>query len=115
MNIIFIIILSLFILPQLPWWTISFLGSAIGFTSKSYTKSLIIGFIYGSTTWLIVNLHAYYSGAELLMTRVSGMLGYDGWVYSLLVSIIIGGIAGSLGSLSGYSFKRAFKDQLNKL
>ena len=113
MNVIFICILSLFILPQLPWWAVSFMGSAVGFVSKSYIKSLGNGFLCGSIPWTVAALYSYINGAELLMTRVSSMLGFEGWVFALLVSLAIGGVAGALGAVTGYSFKRAFKDQLS--
>lgn len=112
MNVIFICVLSLFILPQLPWWAVSVMGSAIGFVSKSYIKSLGNGFLCGSIPWTVSALYSYYNGAELLMTRVSGMLGFESWIYALLASLVIGGIAGSLGAISGYSFKKAFRNQL---
>ena len=113
MNVIFICILSLFILPQLPWWAVYVMGSAIGLVSKSCIKSLGNGFLCGSIPWTVASLYGYYNGAELLMTRVSGMLGFEGWIYALLVSLTIGGVAGSLGAVTGYSFKKAFKDQLS--
>ena len=91
------------------------MGSAVGLISKGYIKSFANGFLCGSIPWTVAALYGYFNGAELLMSRVSAMIGFDSWIYALIASLIIGGVTGSLGGVTGYSFKNAFRDQLSKV
>mgnify|MGYP006130694375 CR=1 FL=1 len=111
MNIIFICLFSIFVLPQLPWWAISITASMAGFLSKKYLTAMLNGFICGAIPWSVAFMYKHYSGAEIIMLRVADMIGVQSWIALLLVTAIIGGVVGLLGSVCAYSFKRAFKDQ----
>ena len=112
MNIIFICIFSVLILSQLPWWMIVITSSMAGLISKSLFTSLLNGFLCGALPWFTVFLYKFYTGGELLITKISSMIGFENWIGAMIITIIIGGLSGILGSLCSYTFKRAFKDQL---
>ena len=112
MNVIFISIFSLLILSQLPWWSVIITSSMIGLISKGPFTSLLNGFLCGAIPWTAVFLYRFYTGGELLIGKVSLMMGINHWSGALAVTIIIGGICGLLGSMCAYTFKIAFKDQL---
>lgn len=112
MNVIVICCFSFFVLPEMPWWFVAILASMTGLTSKRVLTSIINGFLCGSIPWVTILLYRYYSGAELLVHRVSGIIGMDGLSGALLATAIIGGAMGAMGALCSYTFKIAFKDQL---
>ena len=114
MNVIVICCLSFFVLPEMPWWVVAILASIAGFTSKGLFTSIINGFLCGSLPWASILIYKYYTGAELLVHRVSGVVGMEGLTGALLSTIVIGGAVGAMGALCSYTFKVAFKDQLIK-
>ena len=111
MNIVFISLFSIFVLPQLPWWGISITASMAGFTSKKYISAMLSGFLCGAIPWSIVFIYKYYLGAQIIIQRVADMISVQNWIGLLLVTAFIGGALGLLGSICAYSFKKAFKDQ----
>jgi len=114
MNIIVVCLLSFLVLPQMPWWFIVVLSSIVGLKSKGLLSTVFSGFICGALPWTLVLIYSYNSGVDLLIHRVSGIFGMDGITGAALVTIAVGGLIGSLGSLCSYTFTVAFKDQLIK-
>ena len=114
MMIIAICFLSFFILPQLPWWFIAVLSTFIGYNSKGVFQSIMAGFACGALPWVFILVYNYYNGAEILISRVSGFFSMDGLIGAFIATLLIGGITGLLGSLSGFTFKKAFQNQLIK-
>ena len=112
--IIAVYFLSFLILPQLPWWFIAVLSTIIGFNSKRMLQSIVAGFVCGALPWVSILIYNYYNGAELLIGRVSGIISMDGLLGAFMATVVVGGITGCLGSLSAFTFKLAFKDQLIK-
>ena len=64
--------------------------------------------------WIFILVYNYYNGAEIIIGRVSGIFSMDGLIGAFIATLLIGGITGLLGSLSGFTFKQAFQDQLIK-
>ena len=112
MNIIIISVFSLFVLSQLPWWFVVVTSSMAGLVSRSYITSILNGFLCGALPWLTMFIYKLYTGGELLITRVSFMIGFEHWAGAMIATILIGGFCGLMGSVCAYSFKKAFKDQL---
>ena len=114
MMILALCFLSFLILPQLPWWFIAILSIFIGYNSKGVFQSIMAGFIFGFLPWIFILVYNYYNGAEIIIGRVSGFFSMDGLIGAFIATLLIGGITGLLGSLSGFTFKQAFQDQLIK-
>ena len=108
MNVIFICAFSLLVLSQLPWWFVVITSSMAGLISKNFFTSLLNGFLCGTLPWLTIFLYRLYTGGELLIMRVSSMIGFDHWIGALGAMVLIGGFFGVLGSLCAYTFKKAF-------
>ena len=98
----------------MPWWSLAILSSIAGLTSKGFFTSIVNGFLCGSLPWVSILIYNYYTGAELLIHRVSGVIGMDGLTGALFATTTIGGAIGAMGALCSYTFKIAFKDQLIK-
>jgi hypothetical protein len=112
MNVIMISIFSLFVLSQLPWWFVVITSSMAGLISRNYLTSILNGFMCGTLPWLAMFIYKLYTGGELIITRVSSMIGFEHWAGAMIATIVIGGFCGLMGSLCAYSFKKAFRDQL---
>jgi len=112
MNVIVVCFLSLLVLPEMPWWAIAILSSVAGLTSRGLFTSIANGFLCGALPWISILIYKYYNGADLLIYRVSGIIGMDGLSGALLATLFIGGSVGAMGALCSYTFKVAFKDQL---
>ena len=112
MNVIVISIFSLFVLSQLPWWFVVVTSSMAALISKNYITSILNGFLCGSLPWMTLFFYKLYTGGELLITRVSSMIGFEHWVGAMVTTLVIAGFSGVMGSLCAYSFKKAFKNQL---
>jgi len=109
MNVIVISIFSLFVLSQLPWWFLVITSSMAGLISKNYITSILNGFLCGALPWLVMFIYKLNAGGELLITRVSSMIGFEHWAGAMIATIVIGGLSGLMGSLCAYTFKKAFK------
>ena len=114
MNIIVACMFSFFVLPVMPWWFIAITGTIVGFSSKGIFSSFFSGFLCGAIPWSTILIYKYLSGADILIGRVSGMLGMEGLIGALLATVVIGGLTAGMGALCSYLFKNAFKDQLTK-
>ena len=114
MNIIVVSMFSFFVLPVMPWWFLAITGTIVGFSSRSILSSFFSGFLCGAIPWTTILIYKYFSSADILIGRVSGMLGMEGLIGTLLATIAIGGLTGGMGALCSYLFKNAFKDQLTK-
>tara|TARA_B100001123_G_scaffold13627_1_gene15642 strand:- start:153 stop:500 length:348 start_codon:yes stop_codon:yes gene_type:complete len=112
MNVIIISVFSLFVLSQLPWWFIVVTSSMAGLISKNYVTSILNGFACGSSPWAVMFIYKLYMGGELIIVRVSSMIGFDHWIGAFCATFVIGGICGIMGSICAFSFKIAFDDQL---
>ena len=110
MNIIFISLFSIFVLPQLPWWAVTITASMAGFLSRDYLGSAFSGFLCGLIPWSFAFLYMKISGADILIERVAQMIGVSNWIGLLTLTALIGGLIGSLGALCSFSFRRAFRD-----
>jgi hypothetical protein len=110
MNVIVICCFSFFVLPEMPWWFISILGSMAGLTSKRVHTSIANGFLCGSIPWVFILVYYHYTGSQLLIHRVSGIIGMENLSGALLATIFIGGVVGAMGALCSYTFKNAFKN-----
>ena len=114
MTIVVVCMFSFFVLPVMPWWFIAVTGTIVGLSSKGVFSSFFGGFLCGAIPWTAMLIFKYYTGADLLIIRVSGMLGMEGLLGALLATVAIGGLTAAMGSLCSYTFKSAFKDQLTK-
>ena len=101
-KIVLIIPLLFPILFYFPWWVGVFLCGLIGFFMDSIKSSLIIPPCALMGNWLLVLAYRWMNGGEIIMERVSVMMGINS---SILLAVGILFIPLMLGSLAGFSGK----------
>jgi hypothetical protein len=92
----------------LPWWSIAIAGFTVSFfLFQKPVVSLIAGFLAFFLLWGTLTLIRSTSNDHILAHRVSMLILKKDSPYSLiLVSSLIGGIIGGMGSLCGSLLRR---------
>ncbi len=96
----------------LPWYTAAIAGLLGGFIfSKSGGHDFGMGFLALFFAWAITAVIITQSTGSLLPQRMAGVfpLEFLGWPALVVVTGIIGGIAGGLGSLTGGHLRRMMR------
>jgi hypothetical protein len=108
--VILIIILSGSLLSlYFPWYSIAAAALVAGYLgARSYTGSLLIGFVGCALTWLLAALIIDYKNESILLSRMLILLQLKSESYLFSLVALIAGSVGALASLTGYSFKRIF-------
>lgn len=107
--IILIAITSWLIGLFLPWWSLAIpcliLGGWLG---KKADRSFLFGFLGIGILWFIQTLIVHIANNGILTTRIADLFSLPHPLLVILVTVIIGGLAGGLSTLTGYLFKKAF-------
>lgn len=87
---------------MLPWWSVAIAGFAIGFIvyTRGFT-SFLTGFLGVGILWFLLAMIIDVQTGSILTARVAAIfsLPYN-WLL-ILVTSVIGGIAGGFGALTG--------------
>ena len=93
---------------MLPWWSLAapalILGAWLG---TSGSASFGYGFLGIGTLWLIqtLTIHIYNDG--ILTGRIAELFSLPSAWLVILITVIIGGVAGGLSTLTGYLGRKA--------
>ena len=99
------------ILQFTPWWMLSVIIALTGYFSVSMKEAIFTGNLSAGAAWGIIIAWGYFSGGQVLMTRVAEMMSLDSPILLAIVSILLAAIIGSLSSLSGFNFRRLFDNR----
>lgn len=98
----------------LPWWSLAIscliLGAWLG---KKGTSSFAYGFLGIGMLWLIQSMVTHIGNDGILTERIADLFSLPHYSLVILVTVIIGGLAGGLSSMTGYFAKKAFSNQLD--
>ena len=113
MLFLIIAILSLILQYFLPWWIIAPIAFGMSlWIARSGKQAFGSGFLAIFLLWLIIGLAHTLPNENILANRVGSMLKLPessiNWVFVLLISGIVGGLASGLAALSGFYVKDAF-------
>ncbi|MHB1178127.1 MAG: hypothetical protein ACYCZO_07320 [Daejeonella sp.] len=110
---LFFIIVALCFVFQLflPWWIISPLAFGAAFwKAQSGSHSFASGFFAIFSLWITVALFYTLPNGNILANRIGVMLSLPetsiNWMIVLLITGIIGGLAGGFCALAGYYFRQ---------
>jgi|FLOH01.1.fsa_nt_gi hypothetical protein len=99
--IFMIMVIDLVILPFVPWWGLIFPTFAFGRMYTSGARSFLQAGVGSTLAWAIMVFFQYQAGGEIIVRRVSEMMGVSSpWILiliTLLIPMIIGGLAGVSG------------------
>lgn len=108
MLFLIIFVASLAISFVSAWWmaaVIAFVAAI--YAGKSAGYAFWSGFFALSLVWLLLALFKSIPNNHLLAGRVAQMVHLPGWVWLLIVTVVIGGLVGGMSSLSGLLVKQA--------
>lgn len=92
----------------LPWWFVAVIAFAAALFVKTTGNVFWTGFAGVGLAWLALALLKTLPNDNILATRVAALFQLPGWIYILIITVIIGGVVGGLAALSGALVRKAF-------
>ncbi len=93
----------------LPWWSLAFpaliLGAILG---TSGARSFGYGALGIAGWWLIHTLYIHTANDGILTSRIADLFSLPYPWLLIVITVLIGGLAGGLATLTGYQLKRTF-------
>jgi len=100
----------------LPWWSLAIpcvlLGILLG---KTGVRSFGFGFLGIGGWWLAQTLYIHLANEGLLTTRIAELFSLPSPWLIILITVITGGLAGGLATLTGYLFKNVIFNNRGEL
>jgi len=109
-KIILIATLAYLVEVYLPWWSVvvvAFIVNALIFTKGS--PSFLSGFLGVGLLWIILAWNIDAANASLLSSRVSQLFPIQGTLAILVLTFLVGGLAGGFGALAGSHLRNLIK------
>jgi len=109
-KIMLIATLAYLVGVHLPWWSVvvvCFLVNALIYTKAS--TSFLSGFLGIGLLWLILAWNIDAANASLLSSRVSQLFPIQGTLAILVLTFLVGGLAGGFGALAGSHLRNLIK------
>ena len=90
----------------LPWWGVLIPTLIIGawLLSDAFT-AFVTGFLGTGSAWLFQALYIHIANDGILSGRIAEMMGVGSPWIVLLITFIVGALAGGVGVLTGYLLK----------
>ena len=97
-----------------PWWTVAIPGLVLGARlGKSGGHAFGYGFLGIGGLWLLQSLITHIGNDGILTERIANLFSLPHAWLVILITVLIGGLAGGLTTLTGYYFSQTFfKEQL---
>lgn len=96
------------ILQFTPWWMLPVIIILTGYFSDSMKEAIFTGSLSAGAAWSIMIARGYFTGGQVLMTRVAEMMSLGSPILLAIASILMAAIIGSLSGLSGFNLRRLF-------
>jgi hypothetical protein len=91
----------------LPWWSVAIATFVVAyFIYQSPLKSFATGFFAVLVLWLILILLINSANENILVARISLVMGFSETLL-IVLSSFIGGLVGGLGALTGALLRKA--------
>lgn len=93
----------------LPWWSLVIPALILGaWLGRTDLFSFSFGFLGVGGWWLIQTLIIHIYNEGILTTRIAELFNLPSAWMIILITVVIGGLAGGLSTLTGYLFKKTF-------
>jgi len=90
----------------LPWWGVLIPTLIIGaWLLNGSLTAFLTGFLGTGSAWLIQALYIHVANDGLLSSRIAEMMGVGSPWIVLMITFMVGALAGGFGTLTGYLFK----------
>lgn len=111
-NFFFLLISFWIVTLFLPWWTLFIPAIVLG--AALFDRSMIaffIGFLSLFFAWFLQVLYIDIANESVLSTRISDMMGLGNGFVVLLITGLIGGLIGGVGTLLGAQIRQTLHPQ----
>ena len=114
-RILLIIILSYLLSLYFPWWILMVVAFVVGFSIPSNGINLFIaGFLGGGLLWMSYAWYIDIKTESILSNKIVALFPFNDSIFLLILTGIIGALAGALGIISGGSFRQLFMKKKQK-
>ncbi|MEX0647226.1 MAG: hypothetical protein WEA56_09430 [Balneolaceae bacterium] len=113
MRSFFIILVSTWFLNLiLPWWSVVIPALLTGawFFDRGL-RAFCVGFTAAGFAWLLPALYIHFANDAILSTRIAEMMQVGSPWILLIITFLIGGLAGGLSALLGFMIKVVFRPE----
>ena len=109
-QLILIALITYLVLLFLPWWCLFFTAGLVGLLipNKGFS-TFFAGFLGIALLWSIQAFMIDLSNESILSSRISELFSLNSSMLLILVTALIGGIAGGFGALTGKLLGDLFK------
>lgn len=110
LYLIGLVLLAIVLHQFLPWYAIAIAGLLFGVAAPlaSAGKAFAYGLLAGFVVWGCYSGFLNYQNEGLLATRIGNMLGgFTPWSM-VVITALLGGIYGGLGSITGFWGRQLF-------
>lgn len=113
LTILLTALIALVLQLMLPWWTLALAASGVAlFREASPLKAAASGFLAIFLLWSITAFLLSSANEGILAGRLATLLSLPGGFFSILVTGLVGGIAGGLAALTGNLARQQFLSRL---
>jgi len=115
LKVVLIAALSYILELFLPWWSVVISGFLIGaLIPTGGFNSFLSGFLGVGLLWLIFAFALHNSSDGILTEKVAQIFQLSQPALLIVISALIGGLAGGLGALTGSQLYRIFAKEKKK-
>ena len=116
MLFLIILILSFASGYFLPWWVVAIAAFiAAFFAGKKPASTFGAGFFAVFVAWIVLALFKSVPNDHILAKKVATLFTLPNWIFILLLTGVVGGLAGGMSALTGLHFKNLVqKDDVKK-
>tara|TARA_Y100000766_G_scaffold273354_1_gene274168 strand:- start:600 stop:893 length:294 start_codon:yes stop_codon:yes gene_type:complete len=91
-----------------PWWIITFSGTLIGFTSKTYKQAILHSCITLASVWFLKLILNFFIFDYIIIDKIKEFLGLSSFMI-IFLTILIPIVIGIFSSLFGHQLKKVSK------
>ncbi|WP_258097987.1 hypothetical protein [Marinoscillum pacificum] len=114
-RIILILSVSYLSALYLPWWSLIVVAFLVGFgIPGNGINQFIAGFLGGGLLWMTYAWLIDVQTESILSEKIVKLFPLDDPIFLLVLTGLLGAIAGALGALSGNSFRQLFMKKKQK-
>ena len=106
-SFLMVLLLTWFLNLFMPWWSVLFPSLLVGlWLSETGKKAFSIGVLGAGLAWFGHALYIHFANNAILSTRIADMMQVGSPFLVLLITFVIGGLLGGMGTLMGYLFRK---------
>ena len=98
----------------LPWWSLAIPCLALGgWAAEKAGFAFLSGFVGIGGLWLVQASYIDFANGGILTARIADLFSLPHPTLVIAVTVVIGGLAGGISSMTGCLFKAAFLSKTN--